>query len=119
VHGIGCVGGTDIDVDENPLAAAGHQRIAGGHMAGGIFVRAAYDLGHRFAALPAVRHFLDDRRMIGAEVTKQILDADLFEALEQVIGGGEIADIAPARDFRIHGAADRPFGEDFRLMAPA
>ena len=85
-------------MDQHALAAAGHQRIAGRHVAGGILVRTAHDLGHRFAALPAVRHFFDDRRMIGAEVTKQILDADLAQALEQVISGGEIADVAPARD---------------------
>ena len=98
MHGIGGVGGADIDVDQHALAAAGHQRVSRRHMACGILMRTAHDLWHRFAALAAVRHFLDDRRVIGAEITKQIFDADLFEALEQIIRGREGADVASARD---------------------
>jgi len=97
VHGVGGIRGADIDVDEHPLTAAGHQRVARRHMAGGVLVRAAHDFGHCFAASASVCHFLDDRRVIGAEVTKQILDTDFFEAFEQIIGGGEIPNIAPAR----------------------
>ena len=93
MHGVGGIGGADIDMHQHALAAAGDQRIAAGHVRGGILVRAAHDVRHRLAAFAAMRHLLDDRRMIGAEVTEQIVDADLLEALEQVISAGEIADV--------------------------
>jgi hypothetical protein len=32
-------------------------------------------------------HLLDDRCVVGAEITEEIIDADLFQAFEQVIRG--------------------------------
>ena len=93
MHAVGGVGGADIDVDDNALAAAGDQRVAGRHMRRRIFVRTAHHGRHGLAEFTAMRHFLDDRRMIGAEVAKQIIDPDLLQPFEQVIGRGIVADI--------------------------
>ena len=103
VHGVGRIGGADIDMHQHALAAAGDQRVAAGHMGGGVLVRTADDFRQRLAALAAVRHLFDDRRMIGAEIAEQILDADLVQALEQVIRAGEIADIGVPPYRRVHG----------------
>ena len=103
VHGVGSVGRTDIDMHKHALAAAGDQSIAAGHVRGGVFVRAAHDVRHRLAAFTPMRHLLDDRRVIGAEITEQIVDADLFEALEQVIGAGEIANVGISPYRCVHG----------------
>ena len=108
MHGVGGIGGADIDMHQHALAAAGDQRIAAGHMRGGVLVRTAHDVRHRLAAFAAMRHLLDDRRMIGAEITEQIVDADLFEALEQVISAGEIADVGVPPYCCVHGCR-RPF----------
>ena len=77
VHGVGGIGGADIDMHQHALAAAGNERIAAGHVGGGVLVRAADDFRQRLAALPPVCHLFDDRRVIGAEIAEQILDADL------------------------------------------
>ena len=100
---VGGIGGADVDMNDHALAAPGDQRIARRHVRGGILVRAAHDFRHRLAKLAAARHLLDDRRVIGAEITKQIIDADLFEAFEQVISGENIGNIVFARNRRIHG----------------
>ena len=94
VHGVGGIGGADIDMHQHALAAPGDQRIAAGHMRGGVLVRTAHHVRQHLAALSPMRHLFDDRRVIGAEITEQVVDADLFEALEQVIRAGEIADVA-------------------------
>ena len=98
VHGVRGIGGTDIDMNQHALAAPGDQRIAGRHMRGGVLVRAAHHARHRLAAFAAMRHLVDDRRVIGAEIAKQVIDADLAEAFEEIIGRGEIGNIAFARD---------------------
>jgi hypothetical protein len=59
----------------------------------------------RFAALGAVRHLLDDRRMIGAQVAEQIVDADLVEPFEQVIGGRELGNVGVSGRPRVHDRA--------------
>ena len=102
VHAVGGVGGADIDVHQNALTAPGHQRIACGHVCGGVLVRTAHHFRHHLAALAAMRHLLDDRRVIGAEITEQILDADLVQAFEKIIGRGEIGNVGVAPDRCIH-----------------
>jgi hypothetical protein len=87
VHGGRRVGGADVDMHQHALAASGHQRVAGRHVRRGVLVRAADRLRHRLAALLAVGQLLDDRRMVGAEIAKEIVDADLVEAFQQEIGG--------------------------------
>ena len=77
VHAVCGIGGADVDMHQHALAAPGDQRIAGGHVRGGVLVRTAHHVRHHLAALAAMRHLLDDRRVIGAEITEQIFDADL------------------------------------------
>ena len=93
VHAVCGVGGADVDMDQDALAAPGDQRIAGRHMGGGVLVRAAHDAGHCVAAFLAMRHLVDDWSVIGSKIAKQIIDADLVQTLEQVIGCGEIRNI--------------------------
>ncbi len=83
----------DIDMDENALAAAGDQRIAAGHVRGGILVRTAHDVRHRLAAFAPVRHLLDDRGVVGAEIAKQIIDPGFLQAFEQIVRAGEIGNV--------------------------
>ena len=77
VHAVCAIGGADIDMHQDALAAPGDQRVAGGHVRGGVLVRAAHHAGHRLAAFAAMRHLVDDRSMVGAEITEQVVDADL------------------------------------------
>ena len=100
MHGVGGVGGADIDMDQHALAAAGDQGIARGHVSGGVLVRTAHYARHRFAALFAMRHLVDDRGVIGAEIAEQIIDADFREALEEIIGRGVIGNVGAARGGR-------------------
>ncbi len=104
---VGGVGGADIDMHHDALTAPGHQREARRHVCRGVFVRTAHHLRHGFAEFAPMRHLLDDWRVIGAEITEQIIDADFFEALEQIIGGGKIADVGLPGNRRIHDATDR------------
>ena len=76
VHGVGGIGGADVDMDQHALAAPGDEGIARRHMGRGVLVRTAHHAGHGFAALLAMRHLVDDRRVIGAEIAEQIIDAD-------------------------------------------
>ena len=96
MHGVGGVGGADIDVDQHALAAPGDEGVALRHVRRRILVRAVQDAGHRLAALLAMRHLLDDRGVIGAEIAEQIFDAELAQAFEEVIGGGEIGSVGLA-----------------------
>ncbi len=105
VHAVRGIGGADIDMDQHALAASGDQRIARRHMRGRVLVRAAHHAGHRLAAFPAMRHLVDDRRVIGAEIAEQIIDADLVEAFEQVIGRGEIGNIGLVSGLRATGVS--------------
>ncbi len=107
MHAVCGVRGADIDMDQHALAAAGDQRIARRHMGGCVLMRATHHVGHGVAAFTAVRHLVDDWRVVGSEIAEQVIDADLFQAFEQVIGGREIGNIGLvgflARDWRIHG----------------
>ena len=105
MHGVGGIGGADVDMDQHALAAAGDEGVARGHVGGGVLVRAAHHAGHRFAALLAMRHLVDDRGVVGAEIAKQIIDADLAQALEEIIGRGVIGNVGVARGGRGHGDA--------------
>ena len=108
VHRVRGIGGADVDVNDHALTAPGDQSVASRHVRSGVLVRTADDLRHRLAKLAMARHLLDDRRVIGAEITEQIIYADLGEAFEQVMGRGICGNIVFVRDRRIH--LDRPFG---------
>ena len=43
VHGVGGVGGADVDMHQHALAAAGHHGVAAGHVGGGVLMRADDD----------------------------------------------------------------------------
>ena len=79
VHGGGGVGGADVDMHQHALAAPGHEGVARRHMGGGVLVRTGDDGRQRIAALSPVRDLLDDRRVIGAEIAEQVLDAELTQ----------------------------------------
>ena len=107
VHRVGGVGGADVDVHQHGLAAAGHRRIAHRHMRRGVLVRAEHHVRHLLAALLPVRHRLDGRRVVGAEVAEQVLDAELVQALDEVVGGGVLGRVA---DLRGGGGVGRGLG---------
>ena len=56
----------------------------------------------------AAHYLLEGLSVIGAEITEQIIYADLAEAFEQVMGRGILGNIVFVRNRRIH--LDRPFG---------
>jgi hypothetical protein len=103
VHGVGGVGGADVDMHQHALAASGHEGVALRHVRRRILVRAVQHARNRLAAFLAVRHFLDDRRMVGAEIAEQVFDTELVQAFEEIIGGGEIRGVGVAGDWRVHG----------------
>ena len=96
VHGRCRVGGPDIDMHQYALAASGDDRVARGHVRSSVLVRAAHDVRHRLAAPATMRHLLDDRHVIGAEIAEQILDADLVQAFNQIVGGRELGNVGVA-----------------------
>ena len=51
----------------------------------------------------AVRHRLDRRRVVGAEVAEQVLDAELVQAFDEVIGGGVLGRVADLAGGLLHG----------------
>jgi hypothetical protein len=81
------IGGADVDVHQHTLALSRHVGIAGRHMRRGVLVRAADDGRNGLAAFAPVRHLLDDRRVVGAEIAEQIVDADLGQPFEKEIRG--------------------------------
>ena len=93
MHAVCGIRGADIDMDQDTLAAPGDERVTAGHVGGSILMRATHDARHRIAAFLPVRHLIDDRGVIGSKITKQIIDADLFQTFEQIIGRGEIGNI--------------------------
>ena len=94
VHRVRGVGGADVDMHQHGLAAAGHRRVAHRHMRRGVLVRAEHHVRHLLAALLPLRHRLDRRRVVGAEVAEQVLDAELVQPLDEVIGGGVLGRVA-------------------------
>jgi hypothetical protein len=92
---------------KHALAASGDEGITRRHVGGGVLVRAGDDGGKRVAALPPVRDLLDDRRVIGAEIAKEIFDPELAQPLQKEIGGriGRAIGLAPCSC--VHGMSDR------------
>jgi hypothetical protein len=81
------VRGAGIDMHQHGLAAPGCQRIAAGHMHRDHFVRTQDHLGMFSALLLPARHFLDQRYMIGAEIGKDVVDAEIDQAFEEIMRG--------------------------------
>ena len=100
MHGVGGVGGADVDVHQHALAAPGDKGVALGHVRRRILMRAVQYARHRLAEFLAMRHFLDDRSVIGAEIAEQILDAKFGKAFEKIIGGRELRSVGLAGDGR-------------------
>ena len=99
VHGVRGVGGADVDMHQHALAAAGHQRVAAGHVRRGVLVR-AHDDGRDLLAAPlAAGKRLDDRGVVGAHVREQVVDPDLVQAFDQIVRGRMARDIGAG----IHG----------------
>ena len=94
VHRVRSVSRADIDVHQHGLAASGHRRVTHRHMRRCVLVRAEHHVRHLLAALVPVCQRLDRRRMVGAEVAEQVLDAEFVQALDEVIGGGVLGSIA-------------------------
>ena len=102
VHGVGGIRRADVDMHQHALSAPGHEGKAARHVRRGVLVRAADDRRHLLAELFLVRHLLDDRGMVGAEIAEQIFDPDLVEAFEKVIRGREFRRVAGARGELLH-----------------
>ena len=98
MHGVGGIGGADVDMHQHALAAPGDKRIAPGHVRRRILMRAVQNARHRLASLLAMRHFLDDRGVIGTEIAEQIFDPKLGQAFQEIIGGRELRGVALAGD---------------------
>jgi hypothetical protein len=73
-------------VDEHRLAATCHLGVSARHVYRDIFMRAANDFGRAKTIRFKARQFLDQWRVIGAEIAEQIFDVDLIEPLQEVMG---------------------------------
>ena len=79
------VGGAGIDMDHHALAAARRDGVARRHVHRGVLVRAEDGRGRRPVGALEGGHGLDQRRVIGAEVAEQIVEADLVQAFEEIV----------------------------------
>ena len=79
------VGGAGIDMDHHALAAPGGDGVARRHVHRRVLVRAKNGRRHLAAAAPEARHRLDQRRVVGAEVAEQVVEADLVQPLEEIM----------------------------------
>jgi hypothetical protein len=86
VHAHRRIGGAGVHVHQHALAAAGHRRIAGGHVDGDVLVRAQHHVGLRPPFARELRHGLDQRHVVRAEIGEQVLDARFGEAVEEMVG---------------------------------
>jgi hypothetical protein len=68
-------------MDQHRLAAACHLGVASRHMYPDILMRAEHDFGRLEAIRFKPGQFFDERRVISAEVAKQIFDTDLVKCL--------------------------------------
>ena len=77
----------DVDVHHHGLPAPRHHRVAGCHVHRGVLVRAQHRRRQRAPLFAPARHLLDQRRVVGAQVAEQVLDADLVQAFEKIVSG--------------------------------
>jgi hypothetical protein len=86
---------------QHALAAACHQGVAARHVRRGVLMRADHD-GRDFLAAPlATGKCLDDRRMVGAHVGEQVVDADLVQSFDEIVCSRVAGDIGTG----IHGCS--------------
>ena len=88
VHAHRGIGRARVHMHQHRLAAPGHGGIGARHVDRDVLVRAKN--GRRVAPpglLPAC-HLFDDRRVVGAQVAKQVLNAQLDQAFEEIVGCG-------------------------------
>src|SRR5262249_38733809 len=69
------------------LAAPGGDGVARRHVDRRVLVRAQHGRRKPAAVAAELRHRLDQRRMVGAEVAEQVVEADLVQAFEKVVRG--------------------------------
>ena len=85
------IGGAGVDMDENRLGSSRCQRIAAGHVHRDDLVRAKDHLRMLAAlALPA-RHLLDQGDVIGTEIGKDVVDAEVDQTFEKIMRGAVAA----------------------------
>jgi hypothetical protein len=68
-------------MDEHRLAAACHLGVSARHVYRDILMRTENDFGRPKAVRFKPSQFFDERRVISAEVAKQIFDPDLIKSL--------------------------------------
>jgi hypothetical protein len=81
------IGGPGIDMHEHCLSLAGRQGIAAGHVNGDDLVRAEDHFRMLAAFAVPARDLLDQRDMIGAEIGKDIVNAEVDEPFEEIMRG--------------------------------
>ena len=82
------IGGPRIHMHQHPLAPARGQGITGGHVDSCVFMRAQNRFGKSQTLLAPARHLFDQRGMVGTQIAEQIIQAQIIEALKQMMGGG-------------------------------
>src|SRR5580692_4383782 len=87
--------GARIDMHEHGLRPPGRERIAGRHVHGHHFMRAQDDFRMFSSLAIPLRHRFDQRDMVGAEIGEDILDAEIDQPLQEMMGGGVAAHAAP------------------------
>jgi hypothetical protein len=81
VHPKGRIGRACVNMDEHRLAAACHLGVSARHVYRDILMRTENDFGRPKAVRFKPGQFFDERRVISAEVAKQIIDPDLIKSL--------------------------------------
>ena len=112
----GGIGRSRIHVNQHPLAPAGRQRITRGHVHCCVFVRAQNGLGKGLPPLAPTRHLFNQGGMVRAQVAKQIIQAQLIEALQQMVGCGVRWGLIHGHGWGPHGAAIMSLFSCLRIM---
>ncbi len=83
----GGIRGAGIDMHQNRLAASRRQGIAAGHVHRDDLMRAQDHFGMFQAFAVPARHLLDQGDVVSAQIGKDVLDAEIDQALEEMMRG--------------------------------
>ena len=94
MHAHGSIGRTGVDVHHDSLPATRDSGKTGRHVDGHVFMGYQHHLRMCPALLVPACQFFNDGDVVGAEVGKDMLDAELGQAFEEVVRAAALLSLA-------------------------